>query len=274
MAEHRIRKNGIIYIVPTDELFQKLRKNEAFIDDYGRLVDIRTKRIIKELKQIADNQPVVVVQPKEEHPIMNAIVDGAVDGIRDAVYKWIYGLVYDEIPYIWQEKVVPVLETLREYKENGGKLKCERILEKQQVNASKTVMAKPRPSMKMTKEEADAEKRKVLYHWIGLLDGLTKLQNAGELDIASALEQLTTPAMLERVNGFLSENPNLLETDRYILLHRLLGRDLYKEIQFLPIETVEIEKVAISHGLKIPARIDNGGYLHGENQNHGDQVTV
>lgn len=249
MAEHRIRKNGIIYIIPTDELFQKLRKNEAFIDDYGRLVDARTKRVIKELKPIADNQPVVVVQPKEEHPIKDAIVDGAVDGIRDAVYKGIDWLVYDEIPYIWQEKVVPGLETLREYKENGGKLKCERILEKKQVNADETVMAKPRPNMKMTKEEADAEKRKALYHWIGLLDSLTKLHNAGELNITSTLEQLTNSAMLERVNVFLSENPNLLETDKYILLHSLLGRDLYEEGRLLPIEAAEVKKVAASHGL-------------------------
>lgn len=46
--------------------------------------------------------------------------------------------------------------------------------------------------------------------------------------------QLTDPAMLERVNGFLSENPNLLETDKYIVLHSLLGRDLYEEQQFVP----------------------------------------
>ena len=103
----------------------------------------------------------------------------------------------------------------------------------------------------MTREEANAEKRKVLYHWLGLLDGLTKLQNAGEVDVVSTLEQLTNPAALNKVNGFLSENPNLLETDRYILLHNLLGRDLYKEECFLPIEAAEIRKVAASYGLKI-----------------------
>lgn len=58
----------------------------------------------------------------------------------------------------------------------------------------------------MTKEEVDAEKRKLLYHWIGLLSSLTKLQNAGELDVESTLAQLTEPMMIERVNALLSEN--------------------------------------------------------------------
>lgn len=33
MAEHRVRKNNIIYIIPDDELFAKWKSDEAFIDD-------------------------------------------------------------------------------------------------------------------------------------------------------------------------------------------------------------------------------------------------
>lgn len=100
----------------------------------------------------------------------------------------------------------------------------------------------------MTKEEVDAEKRKLLYHWIGLLSSLTKLRNAGELDVESTLAQLTEPMMIERVNALLGENPNLLETDKYILLHSLLGRDLYMEGQLIPIRAAEIKKVAKNNG--------------------------
>ena len=39
MAEHRVRKNNIIYIIPTDELFIKWKNDEAFIDEYGRLMN-------------------------------------------------------------------------------------------------------------------------------------------------------------------------------------------------------------------------------------------
>lgn len=52
------------------------------------------------------------------------------------------------------------------------------------------------------------------------------------------------PMMIERVNALLSENPNLLETDKYILLHSLLGRDLYMEGRLIPIRATEINMVA------------------------------
>ena len=100
----------------------------------------------------------------------------------------------------------------------------------------------------MTPEEANAEKRKVLYHWLALLSSLKKLNDAGEMDVNLTLAQLTDPAMLERVNRLLSENPNLLETDKYIELSGLLGRNLYKEKQLIPIEVSEIESIAESVG--------------------------
>ena len=83
---------------------------------------------------------------------------------------------------------------------------------------------------------------------MGLLSSLTKLRNAGELDVESTLAQLTEPMMIERVNALLGENPNLLETDKYILLHSLLGRDLYMEGQLIPIRAAEIKKVAKNNG--------------------------
>ena len=52
MAEHRVRKNNIIYIIPTDELFIKWKNDEAFIDEYGRLMNRKPHRVLKELKQI------------------------------------------------------------------------------------------------------------------------------------------------------------------------------------------------------------------------------
>ena len=69
-----------------------------------------------------------------------------------------------------------------------------------------------------------------------------------ELDVESTLAQLTEPMMIERVNALLSENPNLLETDKYILLHSLLGRDLYMEGRLIPIRVAEINMVAKNNG--------------------------
>ena len=42
MAEHRVPKGNIIYIIPTDELFIKYKNNEAFIDEYGQIDESKT----------------------------------------------------------------------------------------------------------------------------------------------------------------------------------------------------------------------------------------
>ena len=81
-----------------------------------------------------------------------------------------------------------------------------------------------------------------------MLCSLKKLQDAGEMDVNSTLAKLTDAAMLERVNALLSENPNLLETDKYIVLHGLLGRDLYDGRQLIPIRAAEITTIAESYG--------------------------
>lgn len=47
MAEHSVSHNGIIYIIPTDNLYRKYENSEAFIDKYGRLIDSNPKRSSK-----------------------------------------------------------------------------------------------------------------------------------------------------------------------------------------------------------------------------------
>lgn len=119
---------------------------------------------------------------------------------------------------------------------------------KSKANSTDVAVKQTKPSTKMTPEEADTEKRKVLYHWLGMLSSLKKLHDAGEMDIDSTLARLTESAMLERVNALLSENPNLLETDKYIVLHSLLGRDLYEEQQLIPIRAAEITTMTVEYG--------------------------
>lgn len=47
MAEHSVSHNGIIYIIPTDDLYRKYENSEAFIDKYGRLSIQNPKRSSK-----------------------------------------------------------------------------------------------------------------------------------------------------------------------------------------------------------------------------------
>ena len=164
--------------------------------------------------------------------------------MRDVRSRMKNELEYRVIPNVWHKHIVPLWNGAKDVlfsKElKIDQIKCEteyKVVENQSIF-----------SETMTKEEVDAEKRKLLYHWIGLLSSLTKLRNAGELDVESTLAQLTEPMMIERVNALLGENPNLLETDKYILLHSLLGRDLYMEGQLIPIRAAEIKKVAKNNG--------------------------
>ena len=50
------------------------------------------------------------------------------------------------------------------------------------------------------------------------------------------------------MNELLEENPNILETEKYITLHDLLGRDLYKDKQLIPIRGEEIVTLVEKRG--------------------------
>lgn len=249
MAEHRIHHNGIIYIIPNDELFQKYKNEEAFIDKFGRLIDSTSKRVIKELEQIGSQRPViqkqvVMVQPPKEHPIRDAAEQAGAEITRYFLFRMTDWVLDEGIPLLWHKYFVPLYhrakEALTTTKENGVQ---------QQTEMSLVAKDKPKANITMTQAEADAEKRKVLYHWLGMMSSLKKLQDAGEIDADVVLSQLTKPAMLKRVNSFLSENPNLLETDKYIQLHGFLGREPYNEDgELVPIEAVEIRAIAALYG--------------------------
>ena len=148
------------------------------------------------------------------------------------------------IPNVLHKRIVPIWNNAKDVLVSK-ELKIDQIKREAEHEVVENQSIPPRS---MTKEEVNAEKRKLLYHWIGWLSSLTKLQNADELDAESILAQLTEPMMIERMNDWLSEKPNLLETDKYILLHSLLGRDLYMEGQLIPIKAAEIEMLAKNNG--------------------------
>lgn len=256
MPEHKVKKKNIIYIIPNDELFDKLMNDEAFIDDYGRLMNRKPHRVLKELKYYVDDTPMVVqrtpapvrTRPTVGNQLKDAIRDSAMDASEVLIDRAVDVFFYEVLPNVWHEHIVPFFRQTKEALDSK-ELKADAVLAESKISAVATVKPKATDT-KMTQDEADMEKRKVLYHWLEMLTSLKKLQNAGEIDAVSTLTQLTNSAMLERVNGFLSENPNLLETDKYITLHSLLGRDLYKEKQLISIEAAEITTIAASYGYK------------------------
>lgn len=258
MPEHRVRKNNIIYIIPDDELFRKWKNDEAFIDEYGRLMNRKPHRVLKELKHYVEDAPMVqqrtsvppATPARKSSPVKDYLKDTVRDTAREAseiiIHRAVDIFFYEVLPNVWYEHIVPFYHQAKEAL-TTKELKADVVLAKSKASTDAAVK-QPKAGIKMTQEEADAEKRKVLYHWLGMLSSLKKLHEAGEIDIDSILSQLTDPATLKRVNGFLSENPNLLETDKYIVLHGLLGRNLYEERQLVPIRAAEITTIAAKYG--------------------------
>lgn len=66
MAEHRVKQNNIIYIIPTDELFKKWKNDEAFIDEYSQLMNRKPHRVLKKLRHYVDDSP---MKESSESPI-------------------------------------------------------------------------------------------------------------------------------------------------------------------------------------------------------------
>ena len=259
MSEHRIRKNNIIYIIPDDELFAKWKNNEAFIDEYGRLMNRKPHRVLRELKHYVDDTPMVqqrtatspAAPVRKSTPVRDYLKDSVRDAAMDVseviIDRAVDKFFYEVLPNVWHERIVPFYYRTK-MALTSKKLKADAVIA-QSKSSTDVAVKQSKIGTKMTQEEADAEKRKVLYHWLGMLSSLKKLYDAGKIDnIDSTLVQLAEPVMLERVNALLSENPNLLETDEYIVLHSLLGRDLYEERQLIPIRAAEITTIAESYG--------------------------
>lgn len=258
MAEHKVRKDNIIYIIPDDELFAKWKRDEAFIDEYGRLMNRRPHRVLRELKHYVENAPMVQQRtsmppaspvrkssPVKEY-IKDTVRDTAMETSKIIVDRAADIFFYEVLPNVWHEHIVPFYCRTKEAL-TSKELKADAVLAKSKIS-TEVVVKQPKVRTKMAQEEVDAEKRKVLYHWLGMLSSLKKLHDAGEIDIDSTLAQLTEPAMLGRVNALLNENPNLLETDKYIVFQSLLGRNLYEEQQLIPIKAAEITMIAEKYG--------------------------
>lgn len=118
MAEHRIRKNNIIYIIPDDELFKKWKNDEAFIDDYGRLMNRKPHRVLKELKHYVENTPMVQQRPaasptapvRKSSPVMDhlkeTVRDRAIEASEDFIDYAVDKFFYEVLPNVWHEHIV------------------------------------------------------------------------------------------------------------------------------------------------------------------------
>lgn len=258
MSIHVVRKNGFKYTFYDDETYNLYMSGEADFDE-GQTLRKRRGRgnICNRVKVEPDDrpivvqkQPIVIQQPPEYHPVRDAVRESLADCLSEVLHMGIDWFVYDEMPYLWNEKIKPGFRQLKENKKNSKKLIIDLVTEERAKQESSTaqLVAKPKSESKtnntMTEDEILDAQRKAVLHYIGLLENLTKLHNAGVIDKENALEQLTNPAAIEQFNQALSSNPNLLEMTKSNEISKLLGRDLFQGGELVPIKAKEIEIIA------------------------------
>lgn len=258
MSIHVVHKNGFKYTFNDDETYNLYISGEAYFDE-GQTLRKRKGRgnICNRVKVEPDDrpivvqkQPIVIQKPPEYHPIRDAAIEVLADILSEVIHMGVDRFVHDEMPYLWNEKIKPGFKQLKENKKNGRKLIIDQVIKERAKQESTTTQLASKPRFeskannKMTEDEILEEKRKALLCFIGLLESLTKLHNAGVIDKKSTLERLTDPDTIEQFNSTISADPNLLEMTQHLELTRLLGRDLFQCGEYVPIEAKEIEALA------------------------------
>lgn len=147
MAEHRVRKNNIIYIIPDDDLFAKWKSDEAFIDDYGRLMNRKPHRVLKELKHYVDNAPLVqrstsappVAPVRNSSPVKEYIKDSVRETAREAteiiVDRAVDVFFYEVLPNVWHKYIVPFYHRTKEAL-TSKELKADAVIAKSKTNST------------------------------------------------------------------------------------------------------------------------------------------
>lgn len=104
MSEHKVRKNNIIYIIPSDELFIKWRNDEAFIDDYGRLMNRKPHRVLKELKHYVDDS---IMEEDFSFSLKDLFIDKIGECAEAVIDRTVDIFFYEVLPSVWHKHVVP-----------------------------------------------------------------------------------------------------------------------------------------------------------------------
>ena len=107
------------------------------------------------------------VPPKKESPLKEHIKEELYYVGEDLIDRGVDWLVYKAIPNAWHKHVVPFFNQTKDTLMTHD-IKAEKILREVPKRESEAVTKIPKKKT-MTFEEADLEKRKVIYHWLNML---------------------------------------------------------------------------------------------------------
>ena len=173
MSEYLVKnKNGIWYIIEEDDLYQKYRKGELILNEYGDLIDSKTRRFKKKLKPkpvspqsyLPDFEP-----PTDPEPYVQYIAENLQDILADVLYKVLWGCG----KYCIEQYIVPLYHSAKDIL-TAKKLNLDSV--NLQSEKRHSVVEKSNPKIKMTKETAMEKKREAFIHLIKMLECLEILK--------------------------------------------------------------------------------------------------
>ena len=230
MAEHKVKKGNLYYIIPSDELFQRYICGELYIDDYSMLKDNKTGRIVGNLKHVEDdaflsdfNQLYNLEELKTSDSCMRNMLKEAL-----AVYG-IYNAIKKTMQFCNQKREKLLTS---EYKSDIILRECKKRKEHSIKRATK--------NNDISAEEAESELKKLMYYWFKILESMKKLDNANFIDINSVRKLLMDEYLLSDINELLEKNPNQLDNDEILTLNDVFGRDLYIDEKLIPVKMEEV----------------------------------
>lgn len=240
MSQYEVEQNGIIYIIPDDELYQKYMNNEAFIDEYGRLIDRKPHRVLKELRHFASN--VQADDSDENYSYELSSPPWWIELLRDVARElWNDEEFRANVKELYHLKIKPACKKNWRIISGQSKTKASQIVAK-----SKLVKETQLTSIPPTSKGADEMEKDLVYHWFCVLADLARLKNEGVIDEEYQkwiFEQLTNPIAIDKANRFLEGNPQIMQLHNADL-SSVLNRELVQDGKFIPIHIDEVQTAA------------------------------
>lgn len=262
MSKHEYERDGIIYIFPDDDSYRMFEQGEASLDKRGRLIHTKKKHLIRilEHKSAPKQTPPIYTRnpntssPSTENSFKEEMKNSLKSGIKSSVRKKSKQVTDDFLDWAFYTAIPTGFRKIKskanEIWDNAhSEPKASKVIKANHDSSTTEVIVKPETKQQvqtpMTDEEAEAEIKSFVSHYIEMIKILLRLRDAGRLEeLQNLLPQLTSQTNIDRFNSTLSDNPNLLAMSQSNQLSKILGRDLFQGGEFVPIEVNEIIELA------------------------------
>ncbi len=265
MAIHVVYANGFKYTFYEDETYNLYISGEAYFDETQTLRKRKGRgNYCKPVKVEPDDRPTAVPQktivvqqhsPKKQS-FIEGIKEAVVEGGKEAAKEIVKNTCCDALDYAKNKALSALKEFIAGQKE--AKKELPKILEEvERKRSSSQLQSASKPKTKLKEKQSSSEEKEhpepqykscnvqqnAVYHFILQLEALIQRRDTGETELDDSIRQLTESGDLERFNHTMKADEDLISLSQSHRLEKLLGRSLFQNGNFIPIEAGEITKL-------------------------------